>query len=493
MTTAVTQLTLFDLTPEPRLAAAAAATWTTTPAGKAMRQQLTAFANARGWAASTTQAVSHALAWFAAVGGFQATELVVSVDLAAQLRRRHLPVTRLAEFLTSTTNKPVRIERDRNHAASDGVPSDLPTAMRREVALWLDVLAGATGRGRAHADSTIGKYRRAALPAIGRWAGEYTSLRQVTSDDIAGWVQPLAGSTRVGVTVALRSLFTTLKDHRVIFTDPARASIRAASHAAPYWGWTRPPVAASSPAPTVSTTVILLLAGVHALTRTDITGLRIDDVDLARGSLRIHGRRIILDALTRQRVCRWLEHRRTRWPSTANPHLLITSRSAYGTGPVSTRYFRSLPIPISQLRADRLLTAAEDTGGDPLTIQRLFGVHPDTAVRYCTELLPAGQPPPSNSAHAPGAAAQSRRGRRHVSANHSTAQQERRSGALRPPGPQCPRPELRAPRRADHLQPRPRGQTRQSRPAAPRRVHPALPRPHRAGLNRRPGHGASSP
>jgi hypothetical protein len=53
---------------------------------------------------------------------------------------------------------------------------------------------------------------------------------------------------------------------------------------------------------------------------------------------------------------------------------------------VSTRYFRGLPTPPSRLRADRLLAAAADGNGDPLTLVRLFGVSDDTAVRYCTEL-----------------------------------------------------------------------------------------------------------
>ena len=82
--------------------------------------------------------------------------------------------------------------------------------------------------------------------------------------------------------------------------------------------------------------------------------------------------------------------RRRRWPATANPHLLISTRSALGLGPVSAGYLRgvtaNLPVTLHQLRADRLLTHARDTGGDPLSLHRLFGLSADTAVRYCTEL-----------------------------------------------------------------------------------------------------------
>ncbi|GAA3684497.1 hypothetical protein GCM10022224_056450 [Nonomuraea antimicrobica] len=42
------------------------------------------------------------------------------------------------------------------------------------------------------------------------------------------------------------------------------------------------------------------------------------------------GRTRPLDDLTHQMLCDWLEHRRTRWPNTANPHLIINQQSADG-------------------------------------------------------------------------------------------------------------------------------------------------------------------
>ena len=53
----------------------------------------------------------------------------------------------------------------------------------------------------------------------------------------------------------------------------------------------------------------------------------------------IGGRARPLDDLTRQVLLEWLAHRSARWPSTANPHLLVNQQSANGTGPVSTSYF----------------------------------------------------------------------------------------------------------------------------------------------------------
>lgn len=92
-------------------------------------------------------------------------------------------------------------------------------------------------------------------------------------------------------------------------------------------------------------------------------------------------------------VVAWLGVRRQRWPRSANPHLLVTEKSAYGLGSVSTGYFKgvfaSLPTTAAGLRADRLLGEAVESGGDALRLVRLFGLSPSAAMRYCTEATEA--------------------------------------------------------------------------------------------------------
>jgi hypothetical protein len=131
---------------------------------------------------------------------------------------------------------------------------------------------------------------------------------------------------------------------------------------------------------------------VHALTRDDIATLRLEDINPPERTITIRGKPRPLDTLTHQHLLAWLRHRHHRWPATANPHLILTNHSALGTAPVSTSYFQALPIPVSHLRADRLLTQARDTGGDALTLIHLFGLSDDAAVRYCTELDPLDTP-----------------------------------------------------------------------------------------------------
>ncbi len=109
--------------------------------------------------------------------------------------------------------------------------------------------------------------------------------------------------------------------------------------------------------------------------------------DLGNRRIVIGGRARPLDELTRQVLLEWLTHRGARWPSTANPHLLVNQQSANGTGPVSTSYFaktglRGMAATLERLRVDRQLQEALACGPDPLHLAAMFGLDPKTAIRY---------------------------------------------------------------------------------------------------------------
>ena len=53
--------------------------------------------------------------------------------------------------------------------------------------------------------------------------------------------------------------------------------------------------------------------------------------------------------------------------------------------------FRRLGLTAGNLRVDRLLAEVHHSGGDPLTLTRLFGLSDTTAIRYCLELGPLDQ------------------------------------------------------------------------------------------------------
>jgi hypothetical protein len=82
------------------------------------------------------------------------------------------------------------------------------------------------------------------------------------------------------------------------------------------------------------------------------------------------------------------EDRRGRWPGTANPHLLINTQTAFGTGPVSRTWvnaaLRGHTATIEVLLVDRQLEEALATGADPLHLASTFGLDPGIAVRYAS-------------------------------------------------------------------------------------------------------------
>jgi hypothetical protein len=117
-----------------------------------------------------------------------------------------------------------------------------------------------------------------------------------------------------------------------------------------------------------------------------IRALRLDDVDLGNRLITIADHIRPLDDLTHHTLMEWLDYRRTRWPNTANPHLLITQKSAVGHGPVgklwATEATRNLSANLERLRVDRQLEEALTHGPDPLHLALVFGIDEKTAIRY---------------------------------------------------------------------------------------------------------------
>jgi integrase len=133
--------------------------------------------------------------------------------------------------------------------------------------------------------------------------------------------------------------------------------------------------------------LVLVLAAVHAARPKAIKEMLLDDVDLGNRRLTIAARVRPIDEFTHQVLLEWLEYRRTRWPDTANPHLLINRQTAMKTGPVSTFFYaqqrlRRQAATLDRLRVDRQLQEALACGPDPLHLAAVFGLDPKTAIRY---------------------------------------------------------------------------------------------------------------
>jgi integrase len=142
--------------------------------------------------------------------------------------------------------------------------------------------------------------------------------------------------------------------------------------------------------------LVSALVAVHALPGHEIRKLRTADLDLSNGSLQVRRgvlrHTIYLEELTHRLAAEWLTDRHRRWPASANPHLLVSTRSALDPERplVSSEAIRdAIPkgLTPSQLRQDRMLNEALETA-DPLRLMRVFGITEGTAMRYISAAHP---------------------------------------------------------------------------------------------------------
>jgi hypothetical protein len=132
----------------------------------------------------------------------------------------------------------------------------------------------------------------------------------------------------------------------------------------------------------------IALAAVHAARPGAIRDLTLEDIDMPSRRISIAGHRQPLGELTRDALLAWLDYRRAAWPDTANRHVLITRKSALGTGPVSASYLgrHHRGISLEHIRRDRILHEALATGADSLHLALVFNIDH-------TNAMPAPAPP----------------------------------------------------------------------------------------------------
>jgi hypothetical protein len=101
---------------------------------------------------------------------------------------------------------------------------------------------------------------------------------------------------------------------------------------------------------------------------------------------------LYLEELTHQLAADWTTYRYQWWPASANPHLLVSQKTAVdpdhptvSIGLLSGALPRGLTL--SGLRQDRILNEASESA-DPLRLMRLFGITEQTAMPYVTAAHP---------------------------------------------------------------------------------------------------------
>ncbi|WP_329028227.1 hypothetical protein [Streptomyces sp. NBC_00690] len=290
------------------------------------------------------------------------------------------------------------LHRDRDLAGIEKVLATLPQPVAEEVDAWVQTLRGQGPReNEPRSWEGIRRYLTTLRPTLTAWtATGMTTLREVTADHIQDTMNGLEGTGRRQRATALRSLFRTLKRERLVFRDLARHL-----PVGDLTGIPRPvpsDVLASllDQASTPFAQLAIALAAIHAVPSAEIRTALTADLNLARGTLQLRrGLRrhtLYLEPLTHRLAADWLTYRHQRWPTSANPHLLVTQKTAPDPDyPAVHRSTMQTVLPKGQtldgLRRDRILNEAFTTG-DPLTLMRLFGITEATAMRYVTAAYP---------------------------------------------------------------------------------------------------------
>ncbi|MEU9056241.1 hypothetical protein AB0D37_38625 [Streptomyces sp. NPDC048384] len=290
------------------------------------------------------------------------------------------------------------LHQDRDLAWIERVLATLPQPVAEEVDAWVRALRGQGPRENEPRNwEGIRRYLSTLRPVLTAWtATGMTTLREVTADHIQDTLDGLEGTVRRQRATALRSLFGALKRERLVFLDLVRHL--------PVGDLTGIPRPVPSDvlaglldqATTPFARLAIALAAIHAVPAAEIRTALTADLNLARGTLELHrGLRrhtLYLEELTYSLAANWLTYRHQRWPTSTNPHLLVTQKTAPDPDyPAVHRITMQKVLPkgqtLDRLRQDRILNEAFITG-DPLTLMRLFGITEATAMRYVTAAHP---------------------------------------------------------------------------------------------------------
>ena len=350
-------------------------------------------AELRGWSPRTLSLTQRGLRILAAVHG---PGEAVRASTVRQLTARNMPFPHIIDVLAAIGV----LDDDRPDTLAmwiDTQLAGLPAQIRVELDTWLGLLRHGGSRRRPRSRRTIVRDLYSIRGFLAGIGVRYSTLRQVTRDDITTWLAGRPGKSRPQDASTLRGLFGILKSERLIFTNPARG-VRVSRR--------NPSVPAPLPAHLLTTTaeaarddpavrVAVALAGVHALLPGQIRHLRLTQVDLPGRRLDPGGIDRPLDEFTAAAIRGYLAFRDQRWPTTTSPYVLVTRKTAHTGEPVSrfwmNRLFRGLPVTAAQLRDDRIIEEAISGRADPLHLAAVFGFGPRSGLRYAQAARDTGQ------------------------------------------------------------------------------------------------------
>lgn len=321
------------------------------------------------------------------LGMRQITQPPIQASAVTHLRRINLPVQPVLAVLAAGDllhdDRP-----DRTRTWFLAKTAGLPEMMISELRIWFDVLhrgSRTQPRSRPRSASTITTRLTWTLPTLSLWAAAgRQSLREIGRNDVLA-VLPPAGTPRAKLGSGLRSIFGTLKAHKVIFVDPvARISVGNFERRTPLPADHTQLSAAlkSSDCPGSALAALMIF---HGLRPRELRDLKLADIHDHR--LHLPGRTMPLAQQVATRLAAYLDHRTDHWPNSINPHLFIHTLNAGGTHRVSREWVNEhLGMSAQAIRQDRIVDEAHATAGDLRRICDFFGVTMATAEHYASSL-----------------------------------------------------------------------------------------------------------
>lgn len=336
----------------------------------------------RGWSRSTIRCAMDGLA--VVLDGRPAGERVTLTEIRTRTPR-HTSTPRVAEVLAGLG----LLENDVTPAIRSWIDrraGRLPGGFAEAVRAWLLVLLDGDPRTRPRSHASIYVYFGTVRPFLERWSADHDHLREVTASDVRAALDPLRGDQLRNAIGALRSLFRFAKKRGMVFADPA-ARLKTVDAGGNLLPMTDAEIrAVEQVAVSPAQRLIVTLAAVHAARSAAIQDLTLDDLDLPNRRITIAGHPQRLGELTYRALRAWLGHRRAAWPRTPNRHVLISEKTALGTGPITQGYLNwhlcRHGVSVECIRRDRILHEALTAGPDPLHLALVFNLSHTAASRY---------------------------------------------------------------------------------------------------------------
>jgi hypothetical protein len=165
--------------------------------------------------------------------------------------------------------------------------AQLPEPIDDELRIWVTVMRGdGCRRRRVRSWTVIRNYLYTTLPTLREWSNRHTSLRDVTEADARAAIQKTTGTTAQTQRTGLRSIFTALKQERVIFRDPTRGIVLGKVDNLPT-GLRDDQLRGLIDRADGALQWLVALVAIHAIGSKELRALTVDGVNTARGTLKV--------------------------------------------------------------------------------------------------------------------------------------------------------------------------------------------------------------